>query len=451
MLRIALFSLFSGLLVIAPSAHAASNADTCRTYSSAFMKALENGNYAAATTHFNAKMKAAASAQILAQFWQSLPTKNNLGSYEHAGSARLIHYGSAVIVDTPLQFTHGRKILRVACDASGNIEGFFIRPAPPEMSKPGKTAPSPSSANEQPLAVSSPYGPLPGTLTLPAGKGPFPAVLLVAGSGPENQDETLGPNKPFRDIALGLAAGGIASLRYDKRTYSYPRQVADNPNVTVDDVTTDDALTALRELARQKSIDTQRLFVLGHSLGAMMAPRIGQRDPHLDGLILMAAPTSFSLETVVGQLRRIARVEKWSAAQLKQQLAPIVKARKALAEANPAHPPSGLFFHAPASFWLSLRSYHPIATAKRLSEPLLILQGGSDYQVTPKNDFARWRAAFAHNPRVKLIEFTGLDHLFIPVSPRQSPSPAEELKPGHVDARVIHAIVAWIRAQPATK
>ena len=110
MLRIALFSLLSGLLVIAPSAHAASNADTCRTYSAAFLKALENGNYAAATTHFNAKMKAAASAQMMAQFWQSLPTKNNLGSYEHAGSARLIHYGSAVIVDTPLQFTHGRKV-----------------------------------------------------------------------------------------------------------------------------------------------------------------------------------------------------------------------------------------------------------------------------------------------------------------------------------------------------
>jgi hypothetical protein len=78
---------------------------------------------------------------------------------------------------------------------------------------------------------------------------------------------------------------------------------------------------------------------------------------------------------------------------------------------------------------------------------MLILQGGSDYQVTPKNDFARWRAAFTHNPRVKLIEFPGLDHLFMPAG--DPPSPADYSKPGHVDVRVIHAIGAWIRAQPA--
>jgi len=321
MLRIALFSLFSGLLSIAPSAHAASNADTCRTYSAAFMKALENGNYAAATTHFNAKMKAAASAQIMAQFWQSLPTKNNLGSYEHAGSARLIHYGSTVIVDTPLQFAHGRKILRVACDASGNIEGFFVRPAPQEMSKPTKMAPSPSSANELPLAVSSPYGPLPGLLTLPAGKGPFPGVVLVAGSGPEDMNESIGPNKPFRDIALGLAANGIASLRYDKRTHLYARQMMSaNPHFTLDDVVTDDALTALHELARQKEIDPQRVFLLGHSLGALMAPRIALRDPQVDGVILLAAPaTGDLLAAAERQVHYIARVEKWPAAKLKRQ------------------------------------------------------------------------------------------------------------------------------------
>ena len=386
---------------------------------------------------------------MMAQFWQSLPTKNNLGSYEHAGSARLIHYGSAVIVDTPLQFTHGRKILRVACDASGNIEGFFVRPAPQEMSKPAKTAPSPSSANEQPLAVSSPYGPLPGLLTLPAGTGPFPGVVLVAGSGPEDMNETIGPNQPFHDIALGLAANGVATLRYDKRTYLYARQMMSaNPDVTVDDVVTDDALTALHELARQKSIDPHRLFVLGHSLGAMMAPRIVLRDSQVNGLILLAAPATGDLLAVAErQVHYIARVEKWSAVKLRQALAPIMRVRKVLAHADPAHPPSGLFFHATASFWLSLRSYHPIATAKRLSEPMLILQGGSDYQVTPKNDFARWRAAFVHNSRVKLIEFPGLDHLFMPAG--NPPSPADYSRPGHVNARVIHAIGAWIRAQPA--
>lgn len=451
MFRSTLFLLLVGLLMATPTAHAASNTSICRTYSVAFLKALESGHYSEATKHFNAKMKAEVSVQMLAQFWQSLPTKNNVGAYEHAGSPKSIPYESAVIVNTPLQFAHGGEILRVACDASGKIEGFFDLPMPQAMVKSAETAPPPSSANQQPLAVSSPYGPLPGILTLPAGKGPFPGVVLVAGSGPEDMDESIGPNKPFRDLALGLAADGIATLRYDKRTHVYARQtMTRNPHVTVDDVVTDDALTALHELAQQKAIDSKRIFLLGHSLGAMMAPRIALHDPQVVGVVMLAAPASGNvLATIERQARYIARVEKWSAAKLQQALAPIIAARKTLAQADPAHPPSGLILHVPASFWLSLRQYHPIATAKRLHVPLLILQGGSDYQVTPKNNFARWQAAFSKDPRAKLIEFPGLDHLFMPVPANEPPSPENYSKPGHVAPQVIRTIASWIKAQPS--
>src|SRR6185437_11029464 len=98
------------------------------------------------------------------------------------------------------------------------------------------------------LSVSSAAGPLPGTLTVPAGDGPFPAVLLIAGSGPNDRDETIGPNKPFADLARALAMHGIASLRYDKRTFVYGK----NSRVgNVDDEVTDDALAALQTLAKQ--------------------------------------------------------------------------------------------------------------------------------------------------------------------------------------------------------
>ena len=105
----------------------------------------------------------------------------------------------------------------------------------------------------QPLAVTSPLGPLPGVLTLPEGKGPFPAVVLVGGSGAHDRDETIGPNKPFRDLAVGLARHGIASLRYDKRTYAYGVQMAGKA-ITVDDEVTDDALTASHVLGKQVQI-----------------------------------------------------------------------------------------------------------------------------------------------------------------------------------------------------
>ncbi|MDI6863441.1 MAG: DUF3887 domain-containing protein, partial [Pseudothermotoga sp.] len=120
---------------------------------------------------------------------------------------------------------------------------------------------------------------LPAILTLPEGEGPFPAVVLVHGSGPNDRDETIGPNKPFKDIAWGLASRGIAVLRYDKRTKVYPEECARMVDTfTINDETVDDAVNALNLLKKFEKIDEKAIFVLGHSLGATMAPRIATRS-----------------------------------------------------------------------------------------------------------------------------------------------------------------------------
>ena len=199
-------------------------------------------------------------------------------------------------------------------DPDGRISTFRLVPA--QAAPP--SAVTVEGANEQPLAVTSTLGPLPGTLTLPAGHGPFPAVLLIAGSGPRDRDETIGPNKPLRDLAHGLAAAGIASLRYDKRTLVFQTQLAAalkaGKDFTIDDEVTDDALAALKLLARQPGIDPQRMFVLGHSLGTLMAPRLGQRYPGLAGLVLLAGPVTFNLDLAIRQIRYIGQQQGISAA-----------------------------------------------------------------------------------------------------------------------------------------
>ncbi|MBO2517903.1 MAG: hypothetical protein CW338_11660 [Clostridiales bacterium] len=125
-----------------------------------------------------------------------------------------------------------------------------------------------------PLPVPALNGALPGTLTLPAGEGPFPAVILVHGSGPSDRDESIGALKPFRDLAQGLAERGIAVYRYDKRTWVYPVQCAADHGVTLMDETADDAAAAVRLLAEQEAVDPERVFVLGHSLGATAVPAV---------------------------------------------------------------------------------------------------------------------------------------------------------------------------------
>ena len=284
------------------------------------------------------------------------------------------------------------------------------------------------------------------TLTVPQGKGPFPAVVLVAGSGPNDRDETIGPNKPFRDIAHGLAEHGIAVLRYDKRTRVHPEAFIGKP-YTMDDEVTEDALAAIALVREQPRVDAARVFVLGHSLGAELAPRIAQHDPRIAGLILIGAPANPLLDEMLRQLRYISGLDAATAAQLKPQIAMVEAQRAHLSDLDEAHPEAPGPLGLPASYWLSLRDYHAIAVAESLQQPMLILQGGSDYQVTPEDDFSKWQAAFTHDRRVTLREYPGLSHLMMPAG--DPPSPADYAKPGHVDVRVTGDIAKWIKSQPA--
>jgi len=427
------------------SAHTAvgSPQDACRARAAEILAALKKSDYAAATTHFDARLRAGLSAAKLEQVWHDL-LPAQFGAFDHAADATARDHDAGILVETPLKFANGWLNMRVACDEDGEVGGLFFAPGSAPENAPATPAGDPN-LTEHPLAVDSPSGPLPGTLALPVGDGPFPAVLLVAGSGPNDRDETIGPNKPFADVARGLAAAGIASFRYDKRTRVHAAQMAGVP-ITVDDEVTDDAVAALLLLARQPHIDSARVFVLGHSLGAYMAPRIAQRDAHVAGLILLAAPAEFDLDVVLRQTRYLAGVQHATPEQAEAALTPIIAARNAIAKADPKHPPAGEFFHAPASYWLSVRGYDPIAVARALPQPVFVLQGRGDYQVTPADDFAKWQSAFAQSTRVSLKEYPGLSHLFMPAG--DPPSPADYAKPGHVDAGVIADIARWIAALP---
>ncbi|WP_245228194.1 alpha/beta hydrolase [Xanthomonas bromi] len=216
------------------------------------MDRLQAGDIDAAETAFTPALAATLPSARLADAWHAL--SRQFGSLQARGPVNERQQNGLTLIEQRLEFEHGALLAHASIDRDGKIAGLLLTPA-------AAAPPPPPAADagfaEHALAV----GPLPGTLALPAGKGPFPAVVLVQGSGPQDRDETIGPNRPFLDVARGLAAQGIAVLRYDKRTYALPESFAGrmDDGFTMDDETTNDAVVAIATLACAPGIDPKRI------------------------------------------------------------------------------------------------------------------------------------------------------------------------------------------------
>ena len=285
--------------------------------------------------------------------------------------------------------------------------------------------------------------PLRATLTLPAGPGPFPAMVLVSGSGPNDQDESYQSDKPFRDLALGLGMHGIATLRYDKRTHDYPTAI-DPETFTASDEYVPDAVAAVDLLAHRAMIDHRRIFVLGHSQGGTFAPRIAQQAPEVAGVVLLAAATEKPGAGLLRETRYLATLPAPVGPQYAAQL-PHVTAiaaqmdSPALATASPS---TRLFGGVGPAYYLDLQRYDPVATARSIRQPLLLLQGDRDYEVTVTDDLDVWTKGLAGRAGVTVVQFPTADHLFID---GQGPPTLEDYDtPGVVDPVVISAIAKWV-------
>ena len=152
--------------------------------------------------------------------------------------------------------------------------------------------------------------PLNGLLTLPKElSSPVPAVVFVHGSGASNMDEKVGKLTPFKDLAEGLARHGIASVRYDKRSFAHGFKILRDKSlvITVKEETVDDAIMAAALLRKDPRIDPKKVFIIGHSMGGMLSPRIDAEGGNFRGLIIMAGSPRKLEEIMLDQNEAVLR------------------------------------------------------------------------------------------------------------------------------------------------
>ena len=288
--------------------------------------------------------------------------------------------------------------------------------------------------------------PLNGLLTLPDAQAEkLPAAVFVHGSGASNMDEKVFALTPFKDLAEGLAARGIASVRYDKRTFAYGRKMAKLP-ITAREETIDDALAAARLLRADGRIDPKAVFLIGHSMGAMLAPRIDAEGGDFRGLILLAGSPYRLEEIVVRQLKQAGQGKGLMKAFFRLEDRMFGKKFDGLYELSDEEAKKKKFAGATSLYYFKeMGRKTAVDYLKESDKPVLIAQGGKDFQVLASDDFARFREALADRPNVEYRLYDGLDHLFVNAVYDDIRKAGKEYKTErHIGAEVLDDIAAFL-------
>ena len=432
---------FVGVLVafspsVAASLQPTVGATPVETQARKFVELLAAKRFRELKPLVNAAMNTAMSPEATARIWDGLLAQ--MGEFKSIDGTRRDDAAGLRRVRVTCSFERAKLDARIVYDADGLVAGIFFVPSGPEPeSRIPPYADRDKFIDEETQVVTGEFH-LPATLTIPTGVDRPPVVVLVHGSGPNDRDETIGPNKVFRDLAWGLATRGIASLRYEKRTKVYGARL-DIETLTHREEVVDDALSAVRLLASDPRFDPDRIVLIGHSLGGLLAPLIVTESPDLDGVVIMAGATGPLLEIMVRQFEYIFMEDgELSDAEQKQ----IDDVRRSIAELKEGGNPSGILGGASKLYFDRLDEYDPLATVRGLEIPILVVQGERDYQVLAAEDYESWKRALSDRPNATFRLYADLDHLFMA---GEGPSyPRDYAQPRNVSEEYIADVADWI-------
>lgn len=385
------------------------------------------------------EMKAALDEEKIVAFKKTLTDK--LGNFNEIFDINSSDEKSYRVVRLASTFEFQPLTLTFRFDENGNIAGFVT-----EVFTESAVVNRTEYAIEKQVVFGEPGWALNGLITVPSNQPVKATVILVHGSGPNDKDETLGPNKPFKDIALGLARNGIATFRYDKRTYTYASKLQRDTAITPDEETIDDVIYASQYLRLETGLDTEHLYVLGHSLGGYFIPKIDETIMGIDGYIFMNANARPLQELVMEQYQYLFNLDGELSDTEKETLDKIAaEVEKLHTEPLTSTDAEKPILGAYRPYWQYLDEYKPLELVQNIKVPMLFVQGSSDYQVT-STDFETWQNAVTDSQDATFISLKGLNHLMMPSLTEKS-TPDDYYISGNVSDDFIKSISEWISNQ----
>lgn len=419
-----------------------------------FLESVLGGEYDKAYGMCNDEMKTFfESGEKMGSMWEEILV--SVGVYHSRVQSSAAQTDEVMVYTYQAQFETGAYNINISISPEGQIAGFNIWPAASnnqnaraKQEGPTASADLPEGLAEKDIIVNKGQEhELYGKLTYPADtSGPIPAVVLVHGSGAHNMDEAItAENKPFRDIAYFLPLKGIAVFRYHKVTYAYPEDF-DQATLTIDTETVNDAVAAKQALLEQADMNFSDIYVAGHSLGGIMAPRIAKEGGY-DGMILMAGSPRSMIDILYDQNHYMISVSGLPQDQIDDTMAEtdrLYAEAKEIMQLSPAEMEGKTVFGSfSAAYFYSASTPSVAEVIRELDLPMLILQGSKDFQVYADRDFAQYKDITQGLSDVTMIEYDGLNHMFMP-SFMERPDLSEYKTPAKVDTKVLEDIAEWI-------
>ena len=251
---------------------------------------------------------------------------------------------------------------------------------------------------------------LTGILTLPKNTKKAPVVIIVSGSGPTSANGTFLLNRPYADIAYNLAKQGIATLRYNDRYYE--RNDLDATSATIYEEAIDDASAAIKMLSKDSRIDNENIYVVGHSIGGMLAPKIAELNQEVKGIISLAGSPRKFVDSYYEQKCKFIDLDTTLTKEIKQEkLNTLAKEYEEIN--NITENSDEIIWDLSKTYWRSINNLNVKESLDKLTIPMLILQGGKDTQVLPDKDYKGWQEALSGRQNVQFKLYENLNHLFM--------------------------------------